>query len=75
MRSADNLFKLQKETFEEGSPYLDDGAGLFQTLDAITGEVASRPVPRSGRFRPLLSRTAFANELSVPSPRNGLRSP
>ncbi len=42
-----NLFKLLKETFEgppqEGrSAYLDKGAGLFQTLDAVTAEIASR---------------------------------
>jgi hypothetical protein len=42
-----SLFKLLKETFEEGgSFYLDKGAGLFPTLEAITPEVASRaPVP------------------------------
>jgi len=42
-----NLLKLLKETFEEGgSFYLDKGAGLFQTLEAITPEAASRaPVP------------------------------
>ena len=38
-----NLLLLLKETFEEGgSFYLEKGAGLFQTLDAITAEVASR---------------------------------
>ena len=42
-----NLFKLLKETFEGppqegGSAYLDKGAGLFQTLDAVTAEIASR---------------------------------
>jgi hypothetical protein len=38
-----NLFMLLKETFEEGgSVYLDKGGGLFQTLDAITAEAASR---------------------------------
>ena len=42
-----NLFKLLKETFEEGGCfYLDKGAGLFQTLEAITPEAASRaPAP------------------------------
>jgi hypothetical protein len=42
-----DLLLLLKETFEEGgSFYLVKGAGLFQTLDAITAEVASRePVP------------------------------
>jgi hypothetical protein len=42
-----NLFKLLKETFEEGgSVFLDKGAGLFQTLDTITPEVAScEPLP------------------------------
>jgi hypothetical protein len=43
-----NLFKLLRETFDgpvagEGSAYLDRGAGLFQTLDAVTYDVASRP--------------------------------
>jgi hypothetical protein len=44
---TDNLCKLLKETFEDGgSIYLDKGAGLFQTLEAITPEAASRaPVP------------------------------
>jgi hypothetical protein len=42
-----NLFKLLKETFEgteagKGSAYLDSGAGLFQTLGAVTADVASR---------------------------------
>ena len=38
-----NLFALLQETFEEGgSYYLDKGAGLFPTLEAITPEVASR---------------------------------
>src|SRR5262249_28088554 len=42
-----DLFKLLKETFEEGgSFYLEKGAGLFRTLDTITSEVASRePLP------------------------------
>jgi uncharacterized damage-inducible protein DinB len=41
-----NLFALIKETFEGPSPdsgnsYLENGAGLFQTLDALTAEAAS----------------------------------
>ncbi len=38
------LFMLLKETFEGpgGSIYLDEGGGLFQTLDAVTAERASR---------------------------------
>jgi len=41
------LSKLLKETFEAGGRfYLEDGAGLFPTLDTITHEVASRvPFP------------------------------
>jgi hypothetical protein len=41
---AKNLFMLLKETFEGpgGSGYLDKGAGLFQTLDALTAEAASQ---------------------------------
>jgi DinB superfamily len=42
------LFSLLKETFEGpgGSVYLDNGAGLFQTLDALTAEAASHvPCP------------------------------
>src|ERR1700730_16836652 len=44
---TNTVCKLLKETFEDGgSIYLDKGAGLFQTLEAITPEVASRaPVP------------------------------
>jgi hypothetical protein len=44
---TETLCKLLKETFEEGgSIYLDKGAGLLQTLEAITPEAASRaPVP------------------------------
>jgi hypothetical protein len=40
---AKNLLILLKETFEGpgGSVYLDEGAGLFQTLDALTAEAAS----------------------------------
>lgn len=43
------LFALLKETFEGpgGSIYLDNGAGLFQTLDAVTAETASH-VPSIG---------------------------
>jgi hypothetical protein len=46
---ANNLFMLLKETFEGpgGSVYLDQGAGLFQTLDALTAEAASH-VPYAG---------------------------
>jgi hypothetical protein len=45
---TNNLFKLLKETFEGpppegGSAYLDKGSGLFQTLEGITAEAASRP--------------------------------
>jgi hypothetical protein len=41
-----NLVALLKETFEgpspdSGSSYLENGAGLFQTLDALTAEEAS----------------------------------
>ena len=41
-----NLFTLLKETFEgappdSGSAYLDKGAGLLQTLDALTARAAS----------------------------------
>jgi uncharacterized damage-inducible protein DinB len=44
-----NLLMLLKETFEGpgGSVYLDKGAGLFQTLDALTADAASR-VPDAG---------------------------
>jgi hypothetical protein len=44
-----NLFALLKETFEGpgGSTYLDKGAGLFQTLDALTAQGASH-VPYVG---------------------------
>jgi hypothetical protein len=44
-----NLFALLKETFEGpgGSTYLDKGAGLFQTLDALTAKGASH-VPYVG---------------------------
>ena len=38
-----SLLTLLKETFEQsGSAYLDKGAALFQTLDALTPEAASR---------------------------------
>jgi hypothetical protein len=48
---TNSLFQLLRETFEGppvGAPsaYLDQGAGLFQTLDALTAEAASaRPWP------------------------------
>lgn len=44
---AQQLSKLLKETFEAGGTfYLEDGAGLFPTLDTITHDVASRaPFP------------------------------
>jgi hypothetical protein len=43
---TNSFFQLLKETFEgppadQGSAYLDKGAGLFQTLDALTAEAAS----------------------------------
>ncbi len=46
---ARNLLMLLKETFEGpgGSVYLDKGAGLFQTLDALTAAAASH-VPCAG---------------------------
>jgi hypothetical protein len=49
---AASFFLLLKETFEgpphdTGSAYLDKGAGLFQTLDALTAEAASVS-PRPG---------------------------
>jgi hypothetical protein len=42
-----SLFTLLKETFEGPPPrrasvYLDEGAGLFQTIDKLTAEEASR---------------------------------
>jgi hypothetical protein len=42
-----NLFKLMRETFEGppaegGSAYLDKGAALFQTLEGVSAEAASR---------------------------------
>ncbi|HEV3471482.1 MAG TPA: DinB family protein [Pyrinomonadaceae bacterium] len=47
-----SFFQLLKESFEgppadRGSAYLDKGAGLFQTLDALTAEAASAR-PRGG---------------------------
>lgn len=48
---TNSLFQLLRETFEgppagAGSAYLDQGAGLFQTLDSLTAEAASaRPWP------------------------------
>jgi hypothetical protein len=44
---AQQLSKLLKETFEAGGRfYLEDGAGLFPTLDSISHDVASRtPFP------------------------------
>src|SRR5262245_47038279 len=44
-----NLFTLLKETFEGPPPgiasaFLDQGGGLFQTLDGLTAEEASRVV-------------------------------
>ena len=48
---VNSFFQLLKETFEgpppdTGSAYLDKNAGLFQTLDALTAEAASRsPLP------------------------------
>jgi hypothetical protein len=43
---TNSLFQLLRETFEgppagTGSAYLDKGAGLFQTLDALSAEAAS----------------------------------
>jgi hypothetical protein len=44
---AQQLSKLLKETFEAGGRFcLEDGAGLFPTLDTITHDVASKaPFP------------------------------
>jgi hypothetical protein len=44
---ADNFFTLFKETFEGPPPqtascYLDQNAGLFQTLEQVSAETASR---------------------------------
>ncbi len=47
-----NLLTLMVETFESpprpGSAYLDQKAGLFDTLNAISAEQASRPVAEGG---------------------------
>ena len=45
---TNSLFTLLTETFEgppmdRGSAFLDKGSGLFQTLDELTPEAASRP--------------------------------
>ena len=49
---VDDLFTLLVETFESpprpGSAYLDQKAGLFDTLDAISAEQASRPIAEGG---------------------------
>ena len=49
---VDNLFALLVETFESpprpGSAYLDQKAGLFDTLNAVSAEQASRPVAEGG---------------------------
>jgi hypothetical protein len=44
---TNNLFTLMRETFEGppaegGSAFLDKGTGLFQTLDGLSAEAASR---------------------------------
>lgn len=46
---TNSFYQLLKETFEgpppeTGSAYLDKGAGLFQTLDGLDAEAASRAV-------------------------------
>jgi hypothetical protein len=42
---TDELFPLLEETFESvHGMYLDKGTSLFETLDTITAEEASRPV-------------------------------
>src|SRR4051794_4534134 len=42
---TDELFPLLEETFEKvNGIYLDKGTSLFETLDTITAEEASRPV-------------------------------
>ncbi len=46
---TNSFFQLLKETFEgpppnTGSAYLDKGAGLFQTLEGVTAEMASTPL-------------------------------
>ena len=50
---TNGLFQFLRETFEGpppqiGSAYLDKGAGLFQTLDQATAEVASASVSPGG---------------------------
>ena len=47
---VDNLFTLLVETFENPPKhmYLDQRAGVFDTLDAISAEQASRPVVEGG---------------------------
>ncbi|CAN5772942.1 hypothetical protein BH24DEI2_BH24DEI2_03560 [soil metagenome] len=49
---VDNLFTLLVETFESpprpGSAYLDQKAGLFDTLEAVSAEQASRPIVEGG---------------------------
>jgi hypothetical protein len=45
---TDELFPLLEETFERvNGIYLDKGTSLFETLDTITAEEASRPVSAS----------------------------
>ena len=45
---TDELFPLLEETFERVQGiYLDKGTSLFETLDTITAEEASRPVSAS----------------------------
>lgn len=50
---TNNFFQLLKEAFEgpppqSGSAFLDQGGGLFQTLDQVTAEVASTSVRPRG---------------------------
>jgi hypothetical protein len=50
---TDSFFQLLTETFvgppaNTGSAYLDKGAGLFQTLDGLTAEQASRRAQPGG---------------------------
>ncbi len=45
---TDELFPLLEETFENVKGiYLDKGTSLFETLDTITAEEASRPISAS----------------------------
>jgi hypothetical protein len=45
---TDELFPLLEETFERvNGIYLDKGTSLFETLDTVTAEEASRPVSAS----------------------------